>query len=188
MTAMQIVSRQEAKERGLTRYFTGKPCKHGHVDEKYVVNGSCVVCTVCATQRHQDKMPEGLLREYNKARYSKGRDRFVAYSREYKSNNRPKYRALDAKRRAQKIAATPPWLSREQHAEMARHYEVSDRLTRVTGVGHHVDHIVPLLGKNVCGLHVPWNLQVIPAKENISKGNRLAPVLPETQFRAIMHD
>jgi hypothetical protein len=75
--------------------------------------------------------------------------------------------------------ATPPWVDRSQILLI---YEASVRATRETGIPHHVDHIVPLAGKNVCGLHVPWNLRAIPASENLSKGNSLdadRPLLPD---------
>lgn len=50
---------------------------------------------------------------------------------------------------------------------------VAEPLTILTGVAHHVDHIHPLRGEGFTGLHVPWNLRVIPAHDNVSKGNRL---------------
>lgn len=52
-------------------------------------------------------------------------------------------------------------------------YFESVRLTEETGVQHEVDHMVPIAGKNVCGLHVPWNLRVIPRLDNIRKSNKL---------------
>jgi hypothetical protein len=69
--------------------------------------------------------------------------------------------------------ATPNWLTPEQRKEIADIYEHMRDCRAVTGEEYHVDHIVPLKGKNVCGLHVPWNLQVLPSDVNMSKSNRL---------------
>ena len=79
---------------------------------------------------------------------------------------RAKARAKDAAKRARKIQATPPWLTKEHKAEIAAIY-------RRCPPGHQVDHIVPLRGKTVCGLHVPWNLQILTKYENLKKGNKL---------------
>ncbi len=66
--------------------------------------------------------------------------------------------------------AQPPWVETES---LRVFYVRAKELERDTGIPHHVDHIVPLRGKSVCGLHVPWNLQVLPAEDNLRKGNRI---------------
>lgn len=73
------------------------------------------------------------------------------------------------RRNAAKLMAVPKWAD---HAAIARHYENARYLTEVTGHLHHVDHIVPLRGKLVCGLHVENNLRAIPHFLNTRKGNQ----------------
>ena len=65
------------------------------------------------------------------------------------------------------------WLSAEHRMQVRQIYRTAVELTKSTGIKHHVDHIIPLCGKTVSGLHVPWNLQVITAKENMNKKNKL---------------
>lgn len=76
-------------------------------------------------------------------------------------------------RRARKLRATPQWLSKDQRKLIVNFYSFARVMKRITGITHHVDHIVPLRSKLVCGLHVPWNLQVITCEENIKKSNKL---------------
>lgn len=94
------------------------------------------------------------------------------YEKNWRTENSDKHCAKETKRRASKLKATPSWLSKEQLKQIEIEYSLSKWCSEVTGVTYHVDHIVPLKGKLVCGLHVPWNLQVIPASVNLSKGNR----------------
>ena len=65
--------------------------------------------------------------------------------------------------------ATPPWLTAEQEKAIQWFYDEARRLTEEMGVRHVVDHIAPLNGAHSCGLHVPWNLQVLTDSENKSK-------------------
>jgi hypothetical protein len=74
-------------------------------------------------------------------------------------------------RRLAKIQRTPAWLTDIDFERINNEYRVAALLTKVTGSAWHVDHIVPLQGKMVSGLHVPSNLRVLPATENIRKSN-----------------
>jgi hypothetical protein len=95
---------------------------------------------------------------------------------DYQSNfykaNKERYIAASARRRAAQDSATPSWLTAIDKAMIQEMYDVSEARYIQTGIKHHVDHIVPINGKGVAGMHVPWNLQVITAHENLSKGWR----------------
>ena len=77
--------------------------------------------------------------------------------------------ALNAKRRATKLNATPAWADLEKIQQI---YILCRQISETTGVLHHVDHVVPLQGRRVCGLHVETNLRIIPATENLTKANK----------------
>jgi len=100
------------------------------------------------------------------------RQRNPNYQHEHYLLNKAKYVANRARRRAIQDAATPNWLTMIDKAQIASFYEVAKAIEMQTGIKHHVDHIVPINGRDVSGMHVPWNLQVITATENLSKGWR----------------
>ena len=124
--------------------------------------------------------------ERDKKLRNKNKEHYIKYSRDWKKenkehnskvakiwrkNNKDKKAASNSKRRAHKIKAAPPWLSDENLNEIKCIYKKCQEITKDTKIPHHVDHIVPLQGKNVSGLHVPWNLQIITATENLKKYN-----------------
>jgi 5-methylcytosine-specific restriction endonuclease McrA len=93
-------------------------------------------------------------------------------NKEWFKNNAGMAKAKRARRRASMSNSTPNWLTSIQKAQIAEFYEIATALETQTGIKHHVDHIVPLKANQISGLHVPWNLQILTAKENLSKGNR----------------
>lgn len=96
-----------------------------------------------------------------------------SYNNDWRKNNPDKHAARQAERRASKLKATPSWLSDEQKAHIKRLYSLSKTMSEITGLSYHVDHIIPLSHKDVCGLHVPWNLQVLRGDLNLKKSNTL---------------
>lgn len=117
---------------------------------------------------------------YDKTRYN-SKDRSEAYQnnleseravrRKYYQENKTDYYANKAKRRAATLQRTPKWLN-SSHFNAIKAFYFKAKYLRENGFDCEVDHIVPLQGNDVSGLHVPWNLQIIEKSKNRSKGNR----------------
>jgi hypothetical protein len=91
--------------------------------------------------------------------------------KKWKEVNRGKHNARCMARHVLKMRSRLPCLSEDDLWMIEQAYDISILRSKMTGIKWHVDHIVPLKHKRVCGLHVPWNLQVIPASVNCSKRN-----------------
>lgn len=223
-------SLKEAREVGHNLYYTGIPCKHGHLTYRYVLDRACSECVKAkvkkastqgggSARRWAAKTEEQLQVIYEKrkiyykktkekrraeklASYHKlkqnsewmelRRKKINAYraingrplevsnpevKRRYKQTEKGKLTSLanDAKRRTAKMRRTPAWLTEEDYWMIEQAYELAILRSKMFGFKWHVDHVIPLQGKNVSGFHVPTNLQVIPWIENISKANKYLP-------------
>ena len=138
------------------------------LDDFYKKKGGryhCSICKECDKQKCRDHRAKNSGKDYQKlrkAQYLKNKDRENYLSKRWDEENRQRKNALCAKYRAKKLNATIPGFDEEIK-------EVYDNCPK----DHHVDHIIPLQGKTVSGLHVPWNLQYLLAADNLSKGNKL---------------
>lgn len=123
-----------------------------------------------SNKRYSEKNKEKLSESWKKYRLN-NRDKLTAYQKKWNQRNQGLRIAQVAKRRAAKLKATVAWGDKESIDSI---YAMSSFLTFATfGNGYHVDHIIPLQGRKVCGLHVESNLQIMRAEDNLSKGNRV---------------
>lgn len=109
--------------------------------------------------------------------YAANPDKAKAATDRWLKANPARARQIGRNRDRAQREATPGWLTAIHWAQIEEQYEIAVARTVQTGVMHHVDHVHPLRGKNFRGLHVPWNLQVLTAIDNIRKKNYLVEVL-----------
>lgn len=200
----EVISRKDAVARGLPRYFTGKPCKRGHLAWRAAVNCVCYDCQILKTRayaainadkvrasiararaRYQERKPNAAT--LAKAAYrERNKELLREKGREYVARNKDAMREYKRAHRKEKS-----WIyAEEQRRRQFRKkqatptwanidaiqeiYASAAQMSRATGIKHAVDHIVPLVNELVCGLHVEENLQVITFSENSRKRNRFA--------------
>ena len=148
---------------------------HWRIKSKGKRHPRCKPCTVEIMRNQRVIHAEAIrIREKERAETERRKEWQVKHRQE----NREHYRKYDreyyaktgghksAKRRAKQRNATPSWLSTEHDKQIKKLYAKAKRS------GMHVDHIVPLINDNVCGLHVPWNLQLLSPKDNLAKSNK----------------
>lgn len=142
---------------------TCRDCKKTKDSEFFVKNkafshGIDTLCLKCNRKR---------VKTYRKS----GKANRRAESKRYYDRYPDKCIAKFKKYQAKKTNAYPKWMTEEDDWLIKEVYELSSLRTKLTGIQWHVDHIIPLQGKFVCGLHVPSNLQVITVSENYKKSN-----------------
>jgi ribosomal protein L3 len=145
-------------------------------------------CKVCESERNKAKNQANRERRLAKAKEWRNsnkdkqtlaiqtwreanKEHYKNYFVEYAKANRGKLNAKWMQRDAAKKCRTPSWLDSQMKQQIEVEYSLAAWCTEVMNEPYHVDHIVPLQGKTVSGLHVPWNLQVLPAKLNQQKSN-----------------
>ena len=109
----------------------------------------------------------------NQEYYALNKDKINKSNEKWRLANQDKMNAKEARRRAAKLNATPNWLTKEHFKEIECFYTEAKKLETMDGIKRHVDHIYPLQGENSCGLHVPWNLQILTETDNIKKSNKI---------------
>ena len=126
---------------------------------------------VAEYKKNAEKRRSQALRYYY-ANHAQSKERQLAKQK----TNPVKYAAAAAKHRAVKLQRTPAWLDEDSLWMIEQAYELAALRTKLFGFSWHVDHVIPLQGRVVSGLHVPFNLQVIPALQNIAKHNKFEVV------------
>lgn len=192
----------EETHKGCTRCKNELPFSEftNHKNGRYGLDSQCRSCRKKIKAKWYSDNAE-TRRKVHRDWRAKNKEHISKYNKEYSKENKEKIRAKQAdwrsenkdyfvewtkanraaarekilRRRAAKNKAFPAWANRERIIEI---YRLAVEKTKLTGIKHEVDHIVPLQGRIVCGLHVEHNLRVVTMDENRSKFNSYWPQMP----------
>jgi len=196
--AVQFSTRASARAAGAITYFTGKPCKNGHVSGRYTASANCVSCQIIREAarfkvKSAAKKKSGVsLRPRAKAiasgekTYSTGKPCIAGHISERDTTSGlclicrrlrdKRLRSLGFGRNKFERRALVKWADLSKIKAI---YSERDTRNAQGSIRWNVDHIVPLRSKLVCGLHNEHNLAVIPSIDNSRKSNKYWPDMPE---------
>lgn len=160
---LSCFTKDAQKKDGLSSYC--KDCKSLKNQTFYLKSSSPLRKNVCANGLSQTD-PNA----YSKLWAQKNPEKRKQALKKWAEKNRSKLREKGMRRYASQTNQTPKWLTAAHKAEMEGMYQFCQAFPT-----YQVDHIVPIRGKCVSGLHVPWNLQVIPKEQNLKKSNFFNP-------------
>ncbi len=193
----QLISKVEAKEKGLKHYFTGVPCVHGGVALRYVVSGICK-CDTCSKissdykreHRQQNKaaysardadyriLNKQMLSDGKKACYQKNKVHYRNKQAAYYRSNTALFREYGRRYTATKLERTTSWFGEFDEFVIREAFRLAKLREKSTSLKWHVDHAIPLKCKVASGLHCGANTQVIPEYVNCAKKNRMIFIDP----------
>ena len=165
--------RQKAMSRERNRRYLAK--NDPHVKARRAIASKAYLYRLASDAAYTDKADDRRRKavERSKQWQAANPEKAKEHAKAARQNSPEKQAEKTMRRNAAKILATPAWAN---HGAIVRHYANARYLSSVTGHLHHVDHIIPLRSKTVCGLHVENNLRVVPHFINTRKGNRLEGV------------
>lgn len=180
------MTRKQAILNRLDHYFTGKPCKYGHICERRTTNGDCLECMASRYKEWSQSNADFLankFKDWRKTNHDRMRENNIAWNAAnrnrrsdlwlmWRLKNPEKAKGYILKRAKRIQQATPKWIK----------WKALEQIYTDCPKGFHVDHIVPLDGYywlgtikvKVSGLNVPWNLQYLAPNENWQKQNQLS--------------
>ena len=163
-------TRKEALAGGYKTYSTGAACLRGHVANRRAKTGECLACRAEHLIVWRKKNPKSV-KQHNATQYLNHPEKIKAGIKNWSKNNPVKVLVYTRANQAKRNMRNPKWLSPDDKWMIEQAYELAALRTKTFGFSWHVDHILPLQGKTVSGLHTPYNLQVIPGVENVRKSN-----------------
>ncbi len=157
--------RKLAKQNSELFYRSDKKCPQNHDSLRYTSTGTCVMCMSHFTKTDAYRKKT---QEYRDSR----KDKKAEYDRQFDIKNKAYRNSLKSINRAKRKQRIVEWDVEFFEFVFEEAYRLCDLRKKNLGTDWHLDHIYPLCSKQVSGLHNPYNIQVVPAKWNLSKGNR----------------